>query len=228
MWQMPLPLKLDERAEFETFVAGENAETLALLRRLAETGEEPFVYLWGPEGSGKTHLLQAVCQRAHQLGGTPAYLPLRALTGHSPEIFQDLEHLDLVCADDLDSIVGRPEWESGFFGLYNRVRDTGGALLVSARQAPAALGVALKDLASRLAWGPVLRLRELHDPDKQRLLVETAARRGMELGPEAARYLLSRQPRDLRSLLALVGRLDEMSLATQRRLTIPFIREHLG
>ncbi len=228
MWQLPLRLRLDERADFETFVAGENAEALALLQRFSEDAREPYIYLWGPPGSGKSHLLQAVCQRAHQLAQTPAYLPLRELVGLDPELLQSLEQLDLVCIDDLDAIAGRAEWEGALFALYNRLRDAGRRLLVSAGQPPAGLGVALKDLSSRLGWGPALRLRELHDPEKEGLLIEAAARRGMTLGPEAARYLLSHQPRDLRSLLAVIERLDGLSLATQRRLTIPFIRQHLG
>lgn len=228
MWQLPLRLRLDERADFETFVAGGNAEALALLQRFCQDFREPFLYLWGPVGSGKSHLLRAVCQRAHQLGQSPAYLPLRELLDLGPGILHDLERPDLVCIDDLDPIIGPPEWESALFSLYNRLRDAGRRLLVSAGRPPAGLGVALGDLGSRLAWGPALRLRPLQDADKQQLLIETAARRGLDLGPEAASYLLSRQPRDLRSLLAQIERLDELSLATQRRLTIPFIREHLG
>ena len=228
MRQLPLRLVLDERADFEGFVAGPNAEAVALLERFARGEGEPFVYLWGPRGSGKSHLLQAVCHRAHRAGTALSYLPLNELAALGPAILEDLDRLDLVCIDDIERAAGLPEWEHGLFHLYNGLRQRGGRLLVGAGCAPAALSLTLADLRSRLGWGLVLRMAALDDADKERLLVLSAARRGMELSPGAARYLVHRHPRDLPALLDTLERLDELSLAARRRLTIPFIRRHVG
>jgi DnaA family protein len=225
--QLPLELHLDQRADFDSFLAGANAEVLTQVRRLADGPGESYAFVWGPPGVGKTHLLQAAVKRVQTLGQTPAFLPLGDAQALRPEMIEGLERLDLVCIDDIQAIAGQEEWEEGLFDLFNRLRTVGGRLLVAADQPPTGLGIALADLVSRLGWGLVLRLRELSDLDKQALLVDTARRRGMDLPVEVARYLISRRDRDLPSLLTAVDRLDTLSLAAQRKLTIPFVRQHL-
>lgn len=228
MDQIPLRLRLDERADFDGFLPGPNLEPLSLLQAFARGSGEPFVYLWGPGGSGKSHLLQAVCHLAHRQGAALSYLALKELLAHGPGLLEDLDRLDLLCIDDIPAAAGLEEWERALFGLYNGVRQRGGRLLVSGDRPPAALDLELADLRSRLGWGLVLRIAPLDDADKERLLVHSARRRGMELSAEAARYLVSRHRRDLPALMAALDRLDELSLAARRRLTIPFIRRALG
>ena len=222
--QLPLGVGLRDDATFGNFLAGPNAGAMAVL----EAGTEQAVYLWGGWGSGRTHLLQAACHAAAAEGGAPAYLPLSEADALAPAMLEGLEMAPLVCLDDVQAVAGRAEWEQGLFDLYNRVRDAGGRLVAAADAAPGALGLALPDLASRLAWGPVYHLEALNDEQKKAALRRRAERRGMELGEDVANYLLRRCPRDLHSLFGLLDRLDHTSLAAQRRLTIPFVREVLG
>jgi DnaA family protein len=86
----------------------------------------------------------------------------------------------------------------------------------------------LPDLVSRLGWGPVFQLSALTDIEKRGALQLRAHRRGLEMGDEVADYLLKRCPRDMDSLFNLLNRLDHASLAAQRRLTIPFVRQLLA
>jgi DnaA family protein len=101
-------------------------------------------------------------------------------------------------------------------------------LYVSAKSSPASLNIKLADLISRLNWGPVYQLQVLEDADKVQAMQQRADQRGFELPDEVANYLLSRYPRDLHSLFALLDRLDFASLQAQRRLTIPFVKSHLA
>jgi DnaA family protein len=126
--------------------------------------------------------------------------------------------------DDVQAIAGHLDWERALFALYERLRAHGGVLLVAARVGPAALGLALPDLATRLAAGLVYQLQALREDEKIAALRLRAGLRGFELSDEVARYLLARHPRDLHSLFALLDRLDSATLAAQRRLTIPFLR----
>ncbi len=129
-----------------------------------------------------------------------------------------------MCVDDIDAVAGSGDWERALFALYERLRARGGLLLVAGRSAPAALGLKLPDLASRLAAGHVYALQPLSDADKSAVLRTRARSRGLEMSEEVASYLLARYPRDLHSLFALLDRLDTAALAAQRRLTIPFVR----
>lgn len=219
--QLTLRIGLRDSATFANFLPGDNAAPLHLLQQCTE----PFVYLWGGIGSGRSHLLQAACHTETAHGGSPAYLPLAELAQAGVELLDGLEQMSLVCLDDLQAVVGDRDWEESLFHLYNRVRDAGGRLLAAADASPSALGIHLPDLRSRLSWGPVFQLQSLDDAGKLAALQLRAQARGMELGEEVGTYLLRRCPRDMHALFELLERLDQASLAAQRRLTIPFVRE---
>lgn len=138
------------------------------------------------------------------------------------------ERLSIVCIDDVDLVAGDAAWNRALFNLYNGLVDQQGKLVLTAGRAPAGLHWALPDLASRMSASLVLQLRVLEEDDQVEVLRLRAQRRGLELPEETARYLLRRVPRDLRSLCALLETLDVASLASQRRLTVPFIREVLA
>jgi len=223
MNQLPLGIGLREGVTFDSFHFGDNEEA----RHTLVQGEQRFIYLWGPPGSGKTHLLQALGHQAATRGETSAYLPLTDAAELSPDYLQGLEQLSLVCIDDIDSIARQPQWEEALFHLYNRIRAGEARLALTAGSSPANLPIALPDLRSRLSWGLVLRLTLLDDDGKLVVLQQRARARGMELPTEVGRYLLHRISRDMTSLSDWLERLDERSLAAQRKLTIPFVRELL-
>ena len=72
------------------------------------------------------------------------------------------------------------------------------------------------------------RLREASDEEKAAILTFRARRRGMALPPGVAAYIVSRAPRALHDLLALLDDLDRASLVRKRPLSIPFVRETMG
>lgn len=221
--QLPLGLALRDSAGFANYYPGANAEALLGLRACAQ-GSEGFVYLWGPPGSGKTHLLHALCHQVSQQGEPVLCLPLDEAGALAPEALAGLEHMGLVCLDDLHLIAGKRDWEEAVFHLYNRLREQGNRLAVAADAPPAALPLALPDLQSRLAAGLIYHLQPLDDAQKAAALQLRASRRGIELPPEVAAFLLRRCPRDTTSLFEFLDRLDLAALAAQRRLTIPFVR----
>ncbi len=218
--QLPLGIRLRDSATFADFHAGPNQPLITALRDNRDTG----FYFWGAPGTGKSHLLQALCQEKSAEGQRVAWLPL-AEPGLEPAMLEDWEQFDLICVDDLQQVAGRSDWELALFHLYNRLQAGGGRLVISASEAPARLPIGLPDLASRLGWGLVFQIRELSDADKQMALRLRARTRGLELSGEVAAYLLRHAPRDMKSLFALLEKLDEASLAAQRKLTIPFVRE---
>lgn len=220
--QLPLRIRLREAATFENFLPAGNEPALDALQQ----GNMPSLYLWGAPGTGKSHLLQAVCHHADQVGRRAVYLPL-AEPGLAPAMLEGLEQYDLVCIDDIERIAGDPDWETALFHAYNRVTAAGHQWLVTASVSPAALTMSLADLRSRLGWGPVFQLQALSDAAKREALQQRAAARGLSLDDEVADYLMKRCPRDTGSLFELLEGLDEASLVAQRRLTIPFVRDYL-
>lgn len=226
--QLPLGLVLDRDAHFDNFFPGPNAAAVHALRECADGGEQPLIYLWGGVGSGKTHLLQAACQAVAAGGAAVAYVPLRQADDWRPEVLEGLENMALVCLDDLEAVAGRRDWELALFGLFNRLREANHGLAVAAVAGPADIGLQLPDLVSRLGWGGVFHLRPLSDDDKLQALSLRARARGLELPAEVGNYLLRRFARDMPGLYRMLEKLDQASLAAQRRLTVPFVKQVLG
>jgi len=225
--QLPLGLALRDSARFESYFSGQNREAVASLQAAACGTGETLIYISGSAGLGKTHLLQAACHTAGENGRAAAYLPLREFRQAGTEVFVGLEQLELTCLDDVDALTADPQWERGLFDLFNRLRDTGRTLLLTAAHRPESCGFRLPDLVSRLGWGPGYVLRRMSEQEIHEALQFRARGRGLELPNETAQFLLRRFPRDLPSLFSLFDTLDIASLVEQRRLTIPFVKSVL-
>ncbi|MBW5798868.1 DnaA regulatory inactivator Hda [Halomonas elongata] len=226
--QLPLGVGLRDDATFANFYPGPSATLVACLKHQLEESGEPFLYLWGADGVGRSHLLQAACHAASDQDRRALYLPLEELGHFPPLMLEEVERLDLVAIDDLDRVVGRKRWEEALFHAFNRLRDDGRRLIVAASAPPRQLAVTLPDLASRLTWGMTFQVPGLDDQGRLEALRLRAGGRGMELPDEVARYILHRGPRRLEALFEVLETLDRASLSAQRKLTIPFVKQALG
>ncbi len=112
--------------------------------------------------------------------------------------------------------------------LYNEIAAKRGSLLLASLVPPAAVGFELRDLASRAVGAVAYRLAPLAHSDRVDALLAHARARGLDLERGAAEYLLDRVDRDMVGLQRWLDRLDRASLAEQRKLTIPFIRDLLA
>jgi DnaA family protein len=223
MKQLALGVTLRANALFANFYPGPNEEVLAALQG---NGADP-IWLWGSAACGKSHLLQALCAATD---GPAAYIPLATIsTGAAlpPEALRGFADCAAVCVDDVDVVAGNLNWEQALFRLFNEAQESRSRLVFAARAAPRGIDWRLDDWRSRAAAGVVYHVRELDEAGRARALELRAAQRGLRLPAETLDYLMKRMPRDLRSLFDILDELDEASLAAQRRLTIPFIREAL-
>jgi DnaA-homolog protein len=226
MRQLPLGVRLADRALFESFLPGPNAEALAHARAVARGEAHGAAWVCGPPGAGKSHLLQAICAAAGPRVRA-GYLPLAQVAPLGAGMLDGLAQLGCLCVDDLERVVGESEWERALFALLREIEEAGGALVVAAREPPALLQWSLPDLGSRFAAGAVLALRALDEAEQHAALELRARLRGLELPAETWQWLRRRYPRDMRRLYELLDTLDEAALAAQRRLTVPFIRDVL-
>lgn len=226
--QLPLGVGLRDDATFTNFLPGGNAALVSALRAQLDDDGESFIYLWGAEGSGRSHLLQAACHEASDRDRRTLYLPLKDLGHFPPLMLEDVERLDLVVIDDLDEVIGRKRWEEALFHGFNRLRDAGKRLVIAASAPPRQLQVELPDLASRLTWGVIFHVHGLDDDGRLDALQLRANVRGMQLPNEVARYILHRGPRRLTEMFDALESLDRASLSAQRKLTIPFVKQALG
>ena len=224
MTQLALPLRLADHAVFASYLSTGNEALVAMLTELADGFDGQGCWLWGSAAVGKTHLLQAVCDRA---GDRSVYVPLRMLREAGPELLDGLESREIICLDDIESVAGDAAWEEALFALCNQVFDADGTMLVAAAMSPRECPVSLPDLQSRLVRLPTFQVHALNEQALVIALQLRARHRGLDLPDETASYLISRSRRDMASLYELLDKLDHEALRAKRRLTVPFVKSVL-
>ena len=136
--QLPLSLRAPPDQRLDAFL-GQPVVRDAV--RAAARGESrDWLFLAGPAGSGKSHLLLAACAEAASAGRRAAYLPLPAFAGRLGEALAQQEGFDLVCLDGLDAIAGNAADEEALFHFHNRARVADSAVLYAARGNPGDIG----------------------------------------------------------------------------------------
>lgn len=238
--QYSLDIALPKFATFETFIDS-SGQLLSELTQLLENkaGTNPEVnpeicneprqyFLWGSVSTGKTHLLQAICNQLAKREKNVIYLPMKDLLNQSADILNDMQQLDVLCIDDVDAVLGDTQWDRQLFILINELRAKNKSIVMTATSSPHEVNVSFPDLASRLVWGPVYKLALLQDEEKSRAIQAHAKARGLEVSDEVCSYLLKRFPRDLSKLIELLDQLDKESLVQQKKVTVPFVKEVLG
>ncbi len=224
--QLSLSLQPYPDHSWQDFYPGDNRQLVNQLKSFVDNDEFLF-YLYGANGCGKTHLLQAVYQSALAQKINAFYVSFKQVSQLSVDFLQGLEHLQLLCLDDLDQIAGQTNWEEALFVLFNQSKSLGGKLLVSSQLSPRYTAWHLADLQSRWQSGLTYRVKSLNDSQMLAALVQRAQLLGLALNEDVQAFLIKRVQRNMHSLVDMLNQLDRASLAEKRRITIPFIKEVL-
>jgi len=217
--QLPFDFVLHNEFTFDNFVVAEKNQELITLLQSASLAEN-FYLVWGESGSGKSHLLQASCVK-HE---NAAYLPLKVFLKEGESVLDGLEHLDLVCIDDVHLVLSERSWEEKLFSLFNACQINTTTMLFSSLLAPRDLQFSLPDLQSRFSSGFIYHLHELDDVGKISALKKRAEAAGMPLEDEVLNYIYMRSERSMSKLFSVLEQLDKLSLAQKRKITIPFVK----
>ena len=222
-----IPFKFDnfKKRDFDSFFQGENKDLLYFLNTMIKTRSNNSIYIWGPQGTGKTHLLQAACKQANEMDWHVTYIPLEQYRDFSIDILDGLGKLDLVCIDDLEFIIDNIEWQQRVTLLFNEIRDNKNSIIISSKISPNNIKIGLDDLKSRLVWGHVFKIKAADDELKIKILKKEANERSFNLNDDVVEFLIRRSNRDLTSLIEILDEIDRSSLAAKRKITVPFVKE---
>ena len=222
MQQLALPIRLTAEQTFDAFhVSAENSVVVAAVQAMVQgRSDETQILLRGESGSGKTHLLNAACHAASDIGWRIAYLPGENLN-HADALL-GVERCDLVCLDDVQRL--HTDTEEALFHAMNRCREANTRLLISCNAEAENLPIELADLVTRLHWGPTFQILGLEDASLHDALEQLFLARELTWNDDVVPYMLKRYPRDIAQLRRCVMKLDEASLQAQRRITIPFLK----
>ena len=225
--QMTLPVTVGDKASFENFWVGHNSELISALHSCIRKGEPRMLFLYGPEGAGKSHLLYAAMRFAKQEILASSYLSLKDPYA-SPAMLDCLDVANLVCIDDVHYWATDKDRERALFALFEQVKQNGGQLIVSATQPPPECGFELLDLVSRLSSGLLYPLHALNDKQQFEAIRLRAQQRGLKISDDTVRYLLTRSSRKTTELFSILDEIDRASLVEKRRITIPFLQSLLS
>ncbi|OWQ88750.1 DnaA regulatory inactivator Hda [Roseateles aquatilis] len=218
MKQIPLSLGPEPDYTFDTLLTGANIA--ALTHVLGLGAGSPPVFLWGPPGSGKTHVLRALAQHWQAAGAQVGWYD-----ADTPLPWELPTHPSLLLLDDCQRF--DPGQQHAAFALFVEAATLGLAV-VSAGTAPP-IDLALReDLRTRLGWGPTFALQPLSEAEVRAVLRREADRRGIALSDDVMDYLLTRYARDLKHLMTLLDGLDEFAMASKRAVTVPLLRQMLA
>lgn len=227
--QLTLGISPADDCSFDNFFPAKNSQVINDIRTMAAGRGKQYVFLWGISSSGCTHLLQASCRAAKELNLATMYIDMQTIVESArPDVFEDLEALNLVALDNVHVVAGRPAWEEALFHFYNRIHESGRRFIIASHVAPKNLNFELKDLSSRLNWGVIYQLHVLNDAEKLQALHFRADLKGFELPENVAQFLLRHCDRNMKSLAKTLEILDQASLSAQRKLTIPFVKNVLN
>jgi DnaA family protein len=217
MKQIPLAIGPDPLPTFDTYLTSANDAAVEHLRCLGRQAAP--VYLWGPPGSGKSHLLRALVHQRQQAG----------------------ERAGCFDADDPAPWVLEPDWalvvvdrcealdaqrQQAAFALFVQAGESGVQWAAAGRVPPVDLPLR-DDLRTRLAWGHVFALQPSSESEARAALRREADRRGIFLADEVMDYMLTRAARDLGTLMQWLDRIDRFALSRQRQVTVPLLRQML-
>jgi DnaA family protein len=223
--QYPLHFEFLANQAFTDFFAGENQSIIENLKQCVLGNSEQNIFLQGKSGQGKSHLLQACCHYAQQQHKQSFYFDLSRHSRHQPAILAGIDEYDVVCLDNVDSIVGNKKWEHALYELMKCHYEKGHQLIISSSYLPNHMELITTDLKAYLNWGLILQLKTLVDTNNINALIFKADSMGFEISPQVGRFLVIQHPTELHELWRLLDKIDRASLAAKRKLTVPFLKQ---
>lgn len=223
MLQLPLNIQLDDSATFNNYFVGNNNQLYHRLISLIERSSD-FIFIWGTSDSGKTHLAQALCHQFDMSGKLTAYLPLNN-PDIKVEILDGMNHLDLVCLDQVNAVEGDPKWEESLFNLYNNLKNENKNLVIFSEHSPNHSLTQLADLKSRFSAMEIYKLQSLDSQQKLDFFKQRATNRGINISDDAVKFILSRKSRSISDLVTMLEQIDHSSIVLKRKVTIPLIKQ---
>ena len=228
--QLIFPFQINQKASFDSFFCSPDNQNL--MTRLADIVSSPDtseLIIHGEEGSGKSFLMQAICNELSSAEKRFAFIPMKKAFNMGVEIFQNLGSLDAVCIDDLQLILANQDWETALFNLINECQQSSCSLMLSlGGTQPLDESVILPDLLSRIKRMEFIALHAVQDEFFNQAIDFVAQQLDIKIEEAELEFLLKHQTRIFSLLVENIITLDNQAASLKRKITIPLIKETLN
>lgn len=234
------PLKLqwespDQTQTLENFIWAEGNQIVQKLleqvtKRTADPSFNP-IYLYGPPGCGKTHLLNAITLELNKASVKTIFVKAETFTDHVVEAIRAgqmqqfrgaYRHADVLIIDDIQVFSNRGSTQEEFFHTFNTLHVAAHTIILSGSSPPGELVGIEPRLVSRFEWGISLPIQPLKKNDLKKLVLQRADERGVVLTEKTQDFLLetfTQSPKSLmRALDAMALRLPAKALSSVEEL----------
>ncbi|MDA9971143.1 DnaA/Hda family protein [Gammaproteobacteria bacterium] len=228
--QLIFPFQVNQKASFTSFFCSrDNIELMSRLANLVASKKADELIINGAEGSGKSFLMQAICNELSSSGKQFAFIPMNKAINMGVEIFQNLASLNAVCIDDLQLILSREEWETALFNLINECQQSNCSLILSFGGNQSLEDITqLPDLLSRIKRMEFMKLQAVQDEFLNQALDFVSQQLDINLEKAELEFLLKHQTREFSILVDNLISLDKQAASLKRKITIPLIKETLN
>ena len=228
--QLIFPFQVNQKASFASFFCSpDNIELMSRLADLVASKKADELIINGAEGSGKSFLMQAICNELSSSGKQFAFIPMNKAINMGVEIFQNLASLNAVCIDDLQLILSREEWETALFNLINECQQSNCSLILSFGGNQSLEDITqLPDLLSRIKRMEFMKLQAVQDEFLNQAVDFVSQQLDINLEKAELEFLLKHQTREFSLLVDNLMVLDKQAASLKRKITIPLIKETLN
>ena len=223
--QLTFPWNKTFKSSFNSFYVDPQNEQL--LKDIKDLSNGDNLYIYGVKNSGKTYLLQSLCNEYSKNKKSALFLPLKEVVRYGVDIIESIENMDLVCIDGLEIIRNKKEWEIGLFNLINNSLQTNCRLIFTSSSENIKAAFSLPDLDSRMKKFNSYEIFPISDNHLLEALKNIANLSSINLGDREAQYLITYTKRNMSDLVKILESLDQLSMENKRRITIPLIKELL-
>ena len=227
--QLIFPFQINQKASFDSFFCSpDNQNLMTRLTDIVSSPDTSELIIYGEEGSGKSFLMQAVCNELSSAEKQFAFIPMKKAFNMGFEIFQNLGSLDVVCIDDLQLILDNQDWETALFNLINECQQSHCSLMLSlGGTQPLDESVILPDLLSRIKRMEFIALHAVQDEFFNQAINFVAQQLDIKIEKAELEFLLKHQTRLFSLLVENIVTLDKQAASLKRKITIPLIKETL-
>ena len=224
--QLIFPFSIDQYPRFNNFYHSHIQQLIYnLSRSLHEKTESEFL-ITGIKRSGKSFLLQAICNEYKLIDKQAFYLPMKVAINMGPEFIENFDIYDALCIDDIHLIHNHPQWQEMIFHLINQSKENKCNLYFGMEESILEIDL-LPDLLSRLSRMQSLYILSVPDDMLKEALIFCSAKLEISLDNDVIDYLLKREKREFQHLFSLLKYLDHASAQQKRKITIPFAKQTL-
>ena len=227
---------------FENFVTGPcnrlpHAASVAVAEKPGHAYNPLFIH--GGVGLGKTHLLQAVCQKVLEKFDEARILYLSCdsfinqfimavETGDMAQFRNRYRHVDMIVIDDIHFLAGRDRTQEEFFHTFNTLYQQHKQIILSADAAPSEIPELEERLVSRFNWGLVARIEKPCYETRVAILQKKSRMRGLTMPEDVICYIAAKIDNNTRELEGAITKLQGLAMLNEGQIDIELAKAALG